>query len=313
MKRVLLLTAFSALFLAAYARPGEGIHLGYSCVDLTDPFQLFIVEAAKKEAAEADVRLTIVDSQENVERQRKQVDKMIADGVDALAVVPVDTAKVDYLVKAAAAAGIPLVFVNRNPFVGIRPPEDCFVIASDAYVEGETQMNFAGPLITASGGLGHVVILQGILNNEATQSRTRGVKDVIMRAYPDLGITAEATANWRRDQARVIMREWIKFYGREKIDAVLSNNDAMALGALDALEEVNFGGVVVMGVDGLPEALAAIKSGGMAGTVLQDGEAQGRGAVQIAARAIQGEAQPQNNILPSELITRKNVRAFQKN
>lgn len=190
MKRMIFLAALFALFSATSALCGEQIRIGYSCCDFEDNFQSRVLNAARERAAGEGVKLIAMDAREKVDLQLQQVDKMIADGVDALVVVPVDTGTVDELVAAARKAKVPLVFVNRNPYVGERPPDNCFVIATDATVEGETQMNYAGPKIGSSG---HVVILQGILNNEATQSRTAGVKDVITQSYPELAITAEAT------------------------------------------------------------------------------------------------------------------------
>lgn len=309
MKKALLLCVAIALFLAPFAAAGERIHIGYSCSNYDDGFQMRILDEARATAGANNVKLTALDAREKVDQQLRHIDQLLADGANALLVVPVDTSKVDGIVAAAAKAKVPLVFVNRNPYRGERPPDDCFVICSDARVEGETQMNYAGPKI---GSMGHVVILQGLLANEATQSRTAGVRDVISQSYPELAITAETTGYWQREMARVIMVEWIKAYGRDKIDAVLSNNDEMALGALDALEAAGIRDVLVMGVDAIPDALEAVKSGRMAGTVLQDAVSQGRGGVEIALRALKGESQAQNFILPSELVTRENVDKFMK-
>lgn len=307
MKKLALFTLAATLACIMQAWGGDRIHIGYSCSNYDDGFQMRILDEARAAAAENGVKLSALDAREKVDVQLRHVDQLLADGANALLVVPVDTSKVDGIAAAAKKAKVPLVFVNRNPYRGERPPDDYFVICSDARVEGETQMNYAGPKI---GSMGHVVILQGLLANEATVSRTAGVKDVISQSYPELAITAETTGYWQREMARVIMGEWIKAYGRGKIDAVLSNNDEMALGALDALEAVGIRDVLVMGVDAIPAALEAIKAGRMAGTVLQDAVSQGRGGVEIALRALKGEAQAQNFILPSELVTRENVDQF---
>lgn len=300
---------FVLLLLAApvCAADGGRVHIAYSCSNFDDAFQMRILEEARAETERANGKFTAMDAREEAALQLRQIDQLLANGADALLVVPVDTSNVDGIIAAAGKAHVPLVFVNRNPFVGERPPDNCFVIATDARVEGETQMNHAGPRI---GAMGRVVILQGLLNNEATQSRTAGVRDVIRQSYPELAITAEATAHWQRDTAKTVMEEWIGAYGREGIDAVLANNDEMALGALDALDAAGMTDVLVMGVDAIPEALAAIKSGRMAGSVLQDSSLQGSGGVQIALRALRGESQAQNFILPSELVTRDNVDQF---
>ncbi len=304
MKKSSLLALMLVLLTAAAATAGEQFHIGYSCAGFDDVFLTRVRNAARSEAEANNVRLTLMDAREKLDVQLQQIDQLLAEQVDALLVVATDTEQVDEIVRMAKKAEVPLVFVNRNPFTGVRPPDDCYVITSSARVEGETQINYVGPKLDA---YGHIVILQGIPHNEAAQSRTAGVKDVIMQSYPELAITAEATAYWQRDVARVIMAEWIKAYGREDIDAVLSNNDEMALGALDALEAAGINDVFIMGVDANPDALQAIKAGRMTGTVLQDPVAQGRGGIQIALRALAGESQAQNYLLPSELITAENV------
>lgn len=294
--------AFALFFLPAAA--GESISIGYSCSNFDDTFQDYVMNAARNQASASGVGFVAKDAGEDKELQLRQIEAMLADKAAALVVVPVDTSEVDAIVAAADAAGVPLVFVNRNPYPGQRPPDNCFVICSDAYAEGETQMHYAGKII---GSMGHVVILQGILANEATLSRTQGVKDVIAAAYPELAIVAETSGNWRRSEARSIMETWLREYGREKMDAVIANNDNMALGALDALAAAGIDDVVVLGIDAIPEALQAVKEGRMTGTVLQDPVGQGRGAVEIALKALTGEKQAQNFILPSELVTRENV------
>ncbi|MCD8140858.1 MAG: substrate-binding domain-containing protein [Planctomycetaceae bacterium] len=302
MKKALL--ALVLALVAAAAPADDQLHIGYSCADFDDAFQKRILDAARAEAEANNVKFTAMDAREKVDTQVQHIDQMLADNVDAILVVAIDTDKVDDVVRLAGKANVPLIFVNRNPFTGVRPPDNCFVIASDARVEGEAQINYVGPKLDP---YAHVVILQGILSNEATQSRTAGVREVIAQSYPELAITAEAPANWRRDMARVLMGEWIKAYGREDMDAVFSNNDEMALGAIEALEAAGISDVLVMGVDANPDALEAIKAGRMTGTVLQDPVAQGRGGVQIALRAVAGESQAQNFIVPSELVTAENV------
>lgn len=309
MKRFAALALIFSLALASSARGGESYRIGYSCSNFADTFQTYIVDAAWAEAEASGIGLRVMDAGEDAALQARHVEKMLADKADALIVVPVDTSAVDEIVAMAATSQVPLIFVNRNPFVGEVPPGNCYVIATDAFVEGETQMNYAAPII---GPMGHVVILQGILANEATLSRTEGVRSVIQMSYPELTIMAEASGNWQRGQGKDIMRGWLAELGRENIDAVISNNDDMALGALDALEEADIRDVVVVGIDAIPEALRAIKDGRMAGTVLQDPVLQGKGAVEIALRALRGDAQAQNVILSSEIVTSENIDTFLK-
>lgn len=304
-KTALLLFLACLSLILCNTRAGSGeekIRIGFSTSSLDDTFLNYVVEAARGAAKEHDVDLIVEGARESIDVQNSQVTAMIAEGVSAIVVVITDTSMPAEVVEAAKKAGIPLVFVNRNPYPGERPPENCFVIATDAFVEGETQMRFAGGLIGADG---HLFILQGLPTNDGAQKRTAGVKSVVQSTYPELAIVAEETANWMRGQARGIVNKWIDSF--ERIDAIVANNDDMALGALDALRERNRKDVVVVGVDAIPEALQAIADGAMAGTVLQDPIEQGRRAITVALRAIRKEPQTQNLLLPSELVTKDNI------
>lgn len=305
MKKMLVLCGMAlALFLTTPSLSGDAIRIGYACSNFSDGFQMSIVEAAREYSSKAGVELVVVNAEESLEKQQQQVRQFVQERVDALIVVPVNTDMVQEYVSAAAGGAVPLVFVNRNPYPGQRPPDKCYFIGTDAYVEGETQMNYAGPII---GGDGKLFILQGILTNDATQRRTNGVREVVSASYPELAIVAEASANWRRDSAEEIVTAWIGEFGDKGMDAIISNNDAMALGALDALDKAGVRGVTVMGVDAIPDAIEAIRSGRMTGTVLQDAVLQGKGAVEMAVKAVKGESVNQIEIIPSELVTRETL------
>lgn len=303
--------AFLSAFLfcaAGFVAAGEPEEIGYSCCDVSDVFQKRVLEAAVDEAEKKGVRLIALDAGEDAAVQAAHIAELIGRGVKALVVVPVDTGDVGPVVAAARGAGIPLVFANRNPFPGERPPANCFVITSDSLSEGEAQMRHAGERL---GGRGRIGIIGGLASNEAAQNRTLGIKQVIAESFPGIEIVAEATADWRRDRAGAVMTEWLSRPGAEGLDAVLANNDEMALGVLEVLAEAGVKKAIpVWGVDALPEALSAVRAGRMAGTVSQDAEMQGRGAVGVAVRAIRGESQAQNFILPSRLVTKENVDAL---
>lgn len=287
---------------------GEGkLRIGFATSNLDDTFLNYVVSEARKAAADHGATLAVEGAGENTDTQLAQVRAMVDGGVDAVVLVITDTSRSADFVELTKEKKVPLIFVNRNPFPGDRPPPDCYVIATDAFVEGETQMNYAGQII---GPEGKLFILQGLATNDSTKKRCEGVISVVSSTYPEMAVVAEDSANWMRGQARSLVHKWLDSY--DEMDAILANNDDMALGALDALSDRRREGVTVLGVDAIPAALEAIAEGRLAGTVLQDPVLQGRGAVEIALRAAKGESQPQNQILPSELVTKENVRNFMK-
>ena len=245
------------------------------------------------------------DGQNDVTRQQDNVNALISQGVQALVIVPVDTSAAGPMTKAAQDAGIPLVYVNRNPFVGTTPPKGVYYCGSDSVVAGRLQMEELGKLL---GGKGEICILMGQLNHEAAQDRTRGVKEVIAEKFPNIKINAEQTGNWMRNEGVNVTENWLTAY--PNLNAIASNNDEMALGALVAIESSGRKGILVGGTDGNPDALQAVKDGRMFCTVFQDAKGQGAGAAEYAIRALKGESLPDTNWIPFILITKDNVDQF---
>ncbi len=305
MKKVMLLAAF-CLTLAFSANAGQ-VRIGYSCSNFNDIFQIYVVDAARAAAADhGNVVLDVMDAQEDVIRQQDQVNTMIQKGIDVLVVVPVDTSAVQGIEAAAKAANLPLIYVNRNPYPAENAPEGVYFIGANSILEGETQMEYVGKVLN---GEGNIVILMGILSNEASINRTQGVHNVIKAKYPNMKVLAEETGNWQQDQGMTVMENWITAYG-DQINAVVSNNDNMVLGAINALESAGMNDkVVTIGIDATVDALQAILAGRMNATVLQDPVAQGRGAVDMSVKLMNGEKLPPITKLPAQLITKENAQA----
>jgi inositol transport system substrate-binding protein len=242
------------------------------------------------------------DGQNDVTRQQDNVNAAIAQGVKAIVVVPIDTSSVTPIVRAAQEAKIPLIFVNRNPFVGSNPPEGVYYCGSDSIVAGRQQMEYLGELM---GGSGEIAILMGQLNQEAAQDRTRGVKEIVSEKFPNIRIVAEQTGNWMRNEGVNVVENWLTAYPNLK--AIASNNDEMAMGALVAIESSGRQGILVGGTDGNPDAVQAVKDGKMVCSVLQNAKGQGAGAADFVIRALRGEKMEPINWVPFELITKENA------
>jgi inositol transport system substrate-binding protein len=242
------------------------------------------------------------DAQTDVTRQQDNVNAAIAQGVKAIVVVPIDTSSVSPIIRAAQEAKIPLVFVNRNPFVGTTPPEGVYYCGSDSVVAGRQQMECLGRLM---GGTGEIAILMGQLNQEAAQDRTRGVKEVIAEQFPNIRVVNEQTGNWMRNEGVNVVENWLTAY--PKLKAIAANNDEMAMGALVAIKSSGRQDILVGGTDGNPDAVLAVKSGEMACSVFQNARGQGTGAADYVIRALDGEKMDPINWVPYELITQENA------
>ena len=171
---------------------------------------------------------------------------------------------------------IPLVFVNRNPFGGIKTediPANTYYVGSESIDAGIFQAEYLVKLLGEDAKAGYVILV-GMLSNEAAVARTEGNKQVLDK-LAGYKLLAEKNGDWQRDQGMSITENWITAYG-EELNAVLANNDEMALGAVEALEAAGIKDkVIVMGVDLIDDAKVAIKEGRLDASVLQDGKGQG--------------------------------------
>jgi inositol transport system substrate-binding protein len=277
---------------------------GYVSANFNDTGQVFIKDGAKAKAEELGVIFREADAQEDVIKQQDLVQAFITEQVDALIVVPVSTDAMDPIIAAAKDAGIPVVFVNRNPFGESQPPEGTYYVGSEEVVAGQKQAEYLGELMGDEGG--NVFVLQGKLDNEAAIKRTSGFVDTIEADFPNIEVVAIEVGDWQRDQGVDITENWLTAYG-DDIDAVVGNNDEMALGAVEVLQRAGRTDVIVLGVDFTPDAKAAIQEGTMNGSVRQDLAGQGAGGVQVAYDLFHGGVTESRVMIPFVLITAEDV------
>jgi len=281
--------------------------IGVSMSQFDDTWLTYLRESMDKKAKAypEGVKLQFEDARSDVVKQLSQVESFISQKVDAIVVNPVDTAATKKITEAAVKAGIPLVYVNRRPD-DLKLPKGVVTIASNDLEAGEMQMQY---LADKMGGKGDIVILLGDLANNSTTNRTKGVKEVLAK-YPNIKIEQEQTGTWLRDKGMTLVNDWLT-QGR-KFDAVVANNDEMAIGAAMALQQagVDKGSVLIAGVDGTPDGLNAIKKGSMAVSVFQDAKGQADGSIDTAVRMAKNEPVEQAVWVPYRLITPQNVDTF---
>lgn len=283
---------------------GEKIRIGVSM--LFDDLWLTTLRDAMTAyaATQPGVELIMVDSKEDVATQLAQVENFVAQKVDAIVLIPANTDAADPMTKAAQDAGIPLVYVNRIPS---NLPAGVAYVGSDSIQAGIMQAEW---LADKLGGKGNVVIMNGNLAQEAAQKRTEGEKQVFAK-FPDIKIIREDTGNWHRDEGLALMENWLA--SGDQIDAVASNNDEMAIGALQAIEAAGkLGQILVGGVDASPDALQEMDKGRMNVTVFQNAAGQGEGGIKVAIALAKGEKVDQITWIPFELVTPDNYKNYMK-
>lgn len=301
---------FTALALSLMFASGAALadmKIGVSMSQFDDTWLTYLRESMDQKAKSYPdgVKLQFEDARSDVVKQLSQVESFISQKVDAIVVNPVDTAATRKITEAAVKAGIPLVYVNRRPD-DLNLPKGVVTVASNDLEAGQMQMQY---LADKMGGKGDIVILLGDLANNSTTNRTKGVKEVLAK-YPNIKIEQEQTGIWLRDKGMTLVNDWLT-QGR-KFDAIVSNNDEMAIGAGMALQQagVDKGSVLIAGVDGTPDGLNAIKKGNMAVSVFQDAKGQADGSIDTAVKMAKNEPVEQNVWVPYRLITPQNVDTF---
>jgi ribose transport system substrate-binding protein len=245
-----------------------------------------------------NIELVWNSASNDVSTQASQVDSLINQGVAAIIVVPVQADSLGPQIAAAKAKNIPLLAVNA----ALDSPDLAGNVQPDDVAAGAQEMQMMADKL---GGKGNIVILQGPLGGSGEINRGKGI-DQVLAKYPDIKVLAKDTANWKRDEAVNKMKNWISSFGPQ-IDGVVSQNDDMGLGALQALKEANRSDVPIVGIDGIEDGLNAVKSGEFIGTSLQNGTVELSAGLAVANALVKGEQVKKDPVYIMPAITKDNV------
>lgn len=239
--------------------------------------------------------VTVVDGNNDQNKQNEQINTFITQGVDALIINPVMTSAADQIIATVKAAGIPTVLINREP-----TPEQMAAYDKLVYVGCDAAQSgtFQGELILETANKGDIngdgkvsyIMIQGDPENIDAQLRT----EYSVKALKDAGIEVEELdlqrGDWDREKGQTICANDLAQFG-DQIEVVFCNNDDMAIGALQAIQAagrtVNED-IYLVGVDALDAALNEVKAGNMTGTVLNDAKGQAQGAVAEMEKLLSG-------------------------
>lgn len=303
----LLGTAFCTLALPALAET----RIGVSMTSFDNPHLTVLLNAMKDEAARQDgVTLVLEDAQLDVARQLNQVQNFAANGLDAIIVNAVDGSATAAITTAARDAGVPLIYVNHPPAeLEAGMPQGSAYVGSAEHDAGRFQAQAVCDLM---GGAGRALILMGPLENRAALVRTETVEQMFASDTCKIEVVEKQTANWNRVQAQDLVSGWLTA-GLE-FDAIVSNNDEMAIGAIQALKSAGraMDDVVIAGIDATADGLAAMAAGDLDVTVFQNTVEQGHVAVQTATAAAAGTAMTPEAWVPFEPVTAANLSHYAK-
>jgi ribose transport system substrate-binding protein len=235
---------------------------------------------------------------DNVGEQQAMVEQALKDRPDAVIFTPVDDVAMIESVQKLNAAKIPIVLVT-NPLPG------SFVtyIGADDFDIGYRQARY---LFEKLGGKGKIVVIEGIPATPTNRARMRGYQRAFAE-FPGIEVLGSGIGNYQQPDAKRVMETFLGEYAR--IDAVLSANDGMALGALEALKDANRTSIVI-GINGILPAIKAIETGALLASVDFNMFKIGCVATRAALRHLKGEPLPEQIMLPAEIIDKTNYKAW---
>ena len=256
-----------------------------------DEFLSSLEAGAKKAAGELGVNLVTQDANQDESKQIQYVQAAAADGQKAIIVNPINPSACQSIID--AAGDMKVVFVNRVPDDTSILNENAVYVGSDEHTSGKFQGDFLAKYFKDQGKTDiKYILLNGIIGQTSTTLRTESV----LKALADGGINAtETTAPLAcmYDRAKAIdMITPVLSDKSKEFDCIISNNDAMALGAIEAAKNAGLdpSSFPIVGIDATADGRQAIKDGTMAMSVFQDPNGQGGGAVQAAVNLINGAA-----------------------
>ena len=235
---------------------------------------------------------------DNVDEQKAMVEQVLKDKPDAIIFIPVDDVAMIDSVKKLNEAKIPIVLVS-NPLPG------SFVtyVGADDFEIGYREARY---LFEKLGAKGKIVVIEGTPAAPTNRERVRGYQRAFGE-FPGIQVLGSGIGNYQQTDARRVMDKVLTEH--KEIDAVLSANDSMALGVLEALKAANRTATVI-GINGILPAVKQIEAGGMLATVDFNMFKIGCTAARAAVRHLKIEPLPEKVMLPAEIIDKTNYKAW---
>lgn len=279
------------------------IRIGVVTYTQDDPFINAMTDQLKENLKKMETDLmkiitTVKNGDDNQQDQNEIVEEMIDAGCDVLCVNLVDRTAPSRIIRMAKQEDIPVLFFNREPVrEDLMQWEKLYYIGCNAEQSGIMQGEIVADYIKNhpevdknQDGKIQYILLEGEAGHQDAISRTDYSVKTLLEQGIDLEKLSYQFADWNRGQAENRMSRLIEQYGDE-IELVISNNDEMALGAVEAYKNAGYmqsDYPVIFGIDGLDDALEAVRLGTMQGTVYNDREAQARKIALIAVALFRG-------------------------
>ncbi len=304
-KRTFLLGAAAVLpmlFAAAPSDAAELKKLGLAVANLQADFFNQIKQSVEAYAGDKGIEVITVDAKGDSATQVSQVQDLITQGIQALIYIPAGATAASVPTKAAKAAGIPVVNVDRN---AEGASGDTF-IATDSVNSAKAVCDY---IFAQAGGEGEMIIIHGQKGTTPEVDRTKGCGESLA-ANPGIKVVGELwSEGWHQDEGFKLTQDLLQAH--PDVTIAWGQADALALGAAQAVKVANLGHHIwVAGFDGDVAALKALKEGVFDVTATQQTQGMGRLAVDSAIKLVAGESVPAEQLQDATLTTKDNVDQF---
>lgn len=280
--------------------------IGVSMLNMRDPDLAVMAEAIEEEAKEKGVDVILVDAKGDVATELSQIEDLITRQVDAILMMPIDGESSQTAAKLANAEDIPLFTLSTAFAEGSDVDIDSYIGVDDTEA-GRIQAEYLNEALPDGGKIIYIV---GTYGASWTDRRKSGFDEVVNDNFE---IATEIQANGSRDEAKRVMEDLLGRYSTPgEIVALVTHNDEMAIGAASAIEEAGRQDEfeVILGVDGTPPGLEAIRDGLMTATVKQNSAEQGVTAIDVISDFLDDKDVEEAYNLPFELVTADNVSEY---
>ncbi|MBB3931519.1 ribose transport system substrate-binding protein [Kaistia hirudinis] len=304
-RRTTLLAAAAAFALTAtmgVADAKEAKKIGLAVANLQANFFNQIKQSVEAYGKEKGLEVITVDAKGDAATQVSQIQDLLAQNVDALIYIPAGATAAAVPVKAARAAGVPVVNIDRN---AEGSPGDTF-IATDSVTSAKQVCDY---LAKQAGGKGEMVIVHGQKGTTPEVDRSKGCAEAL-KGYPDIKVVGELwSEGWHQDEGFKLTSDLLQ--SNPNVSIIFAQADALALGAAQAVKVANSGHrIFIGGFDGDTAALTALKDGVFDVTATQQTQKMGRLGVDAAIALVAGEKLPAEQLQDATLTTKENVDQF---
>lgn len=296
------MAALSVFFIASLTSSAQEKTIGLAVANLQADFFNQIKQSVDVEAKAKGVKLIVADAKGDAATQVDQIQDMITRKISALIYIPAGATAAGVPVKAAKAAGIPVIAVDRN---APDAPGDTF-IATDSVSAART---LGEHICKVTGGKGKVAVIQGQLGTTPELDRDKGFKEALAKC-PGLEVVAmQPSKMWMQDEGFAIAQDMLQKH--PDITVFFGRADALALGAAHAVKVANVGHKAwIFGFDGDVAGLKAVKDGVLDATMTQKTQGMGKLAVDSALEMLDGKQLPKEQLQEAVLTTKENVAPF---